>query len=247
MSWYDPRDWSLDDLTGNRAGNAEDMYGGVDRNNFNVPGFEQSSNQYNKLAGQYGGRQAPQAEYSDFRRQQQGLGGQLGREMRGNGIGANLIRNQARDQSLMNQRQQMSMAASARPGQSALASRQAMMNAGNANAQVGGQSANAIGQHQLGAMQNYGQFLQGARGADESLALGNVDARLRQLGMNDQSQLEALRQRLQLQGMQQQGGMGYENQRTARYGALMGAPTSQEQALGFLSGNLKAGMSMAGG
>ncbi len=107
------------------------------------------------------------------------------------------------------------------------------------NAQVGGQSAAAQGQYQLGAMQNYGQFLQGARGQDDSMSQFNADARFRQLGLNDQSQLEALRQRLQLQGMQQQGGMGYEQNRTQRYTGQLGVapqPTFGQQLLGAAGG-----------
>jgi len=36
--------------------------------------------------------------------------------------------------------------------------------------------------------------------------------------------------------MQQQGGMGYEGQRTQRFGGMMGAPTQNEQTLGMLQG-----------
>lgn len=171
-----------------------------------VPHFNSQYQNYGNLAGQYGGREAPQAGYSDFRGQQVGLGRMLAAEAQGKGIGQQLIRQQAQGMADRGMQQQLGMAASARPGQSALATRGAMMNSANMNAQVGGQSAMAAGQHQLGAMGQYGQFLQGARGADESMNQFNVDARLKQLGLNDASQLEALRQRLQLSGMQQQGG-----------------------------------------
>jgi hypothetical protein len=88
-------------------------------------------------------------------------------------------------------------------------------------------------------MQNYGQFLQGARGQDDSQAQFNVDARLRQLGLNDQSQLSALQQRLQGQQMQQQGGISYEQNRSNRYNAQLGVPTSGEQLIGAASGLAK--------
>lgn len=203
----------------NRANVAEGRYGGVDRNNYNVPGYGQSYGQYGNLAGQYGGRSSPYAG------QMEGLASQYAREAGGNGIGQRLIRGQAQGMADRGTQQQLSMAASARPGQSGLAYRSAAMNAGNMNSQVGGQSAQAMGNYQLGAMQGYGQQLSQMD-----------DARLRQLGLNDSSQLAALQQRLQLQNMQQQGGMNYENNRTQRYGALMGAPTQNEQLLGGLMG-----------
>lgn len=203
----------------NRANLAEKRYGAPSRDNFNVPGYGQSYGQYGQMAGQYGGRSSPYAG------QMEGLASQYQREASGNGIGQRLIRNQAQGMADRGARQQLAMAASARPGNTALATRGAMMNAGNMNAQVGGQSANAMGQYQLGAMQGYGQQLSQMD-----------DARLRQLGLNDQSQLEALRQRLQLQGMQQQGGMNYEQNRTQRFSGMLGAPTPNEMLLGGLQG-----------
>lgn len=220
----------------NRGDAAEERYGAPDRGNYNVPGYGQAHSQYGNLAGQFAGRQAPQAGQSQFRQGQVGLGQMLAREAGGNGIGHQLIRNQAQGQADRGMQQQMSMASSARPGQGAMGMRNAMMNAGNMNAQVGGQAAQAQGQYQLGAMGQYGGFLQGARGQDDQMSQFNTDARLKQLGLNDQSQLNALQQRLQLQGMQQQGGMGYEQNRAQRYGAMMGAPTSGEQLLSGLGG-----------
>lgn len=215
----------------NRQGNAEDSYGGIDRNNFNVPGYDQAYGQYGNMAGGFAGRGAPQAGNSQFRSQQQGLGQQFGQEAAGNGIGQRLIQAQAQGQADRGMQQQFGMAAGARPGQGGMAMRNAMMNSGNMNAQVGGQSAQAQGQYQLGAMNNYGSFLQGARGADDSMSQFNSDMRLKQLGLNDASQLNALQQRLQLQGMQQQGGMGYEGNRTNRYNGVLQAPTFGEQLL----------------
>lgn len=226
----------------NRGANAEALYGGVDRNNFDVPGYNHGYRQMTGLANQYGGREAPQSQWSQhFRNRQIGLGQQFSQEAAGNGIGQRLIRQQAQGMADRGMQQQLGMAAGARPGQSAMATRNAMMNAGNMNSQVGGQSSQAMGQYQLGAMQNYGQFLGAARGQDEQTNMFNADMRLKQLGLNDQSQLEALRQRLQLQGMQQQGGQAYEGQRTQRYGAVMGTPTSGEQMLSGIGSALAFG------
>ncbi len=243
---YTPTGQAVDLFSGaNRADAAEEKYGGVDRNNFNVPGYDQSFNQYGQMAGQYGGRQAPQAGQSGYTGQQRQFVGQMGREAQGNGIGQRLIQAQAQGQADRGMQQQFGMAAGARPGQGAMAMRNAMMNSGNMNAQVGGQASQAQGQYQLGAMQGYGNALQGARGQDDQMNQFNTDARLRQLGLNDQSQLAALQQRLQLQGLQQQGGMGYEQQRTNRFTGMMNAPTSGEQVLGALQGG--ASMYMKGG
>lgn len=222
------------DGAGSRLSQAEKMYGGS-----GPYGFQNNYNGLTHRADAYGSRQAPQAGQSQYQGQQYGLGQQLMRESNGNGIGAGLIRQQAQGQADRGMRQQMGMAASARPGQGAMASRQAMMNAGNMNAQVGGQSASAQGQYQLGAMQNYGNFLQGARGQDDQMNQFNADARLKQLGLNDSSQLEALRQRLQLQNMQM-------SDRTQRYGIASGSPTKYEQYAGAAQGLANTGIQLYG-
>jgi hypothetical protein len=229
------------DSAGSRLSQAQKDYG-ANRGNYNVPGYDPAFRQYGHMADRFGNRQANQAGPSGYTGQQRQFGGQMQQEAMGNGLGQRLIRQQAQGQADRGMQQQMSMAASARPGQGGMAMRNAAMNAGNMNAQVGGQSAQAAGQYQLGAMQNYGQFLQGARGQDDSQAQFNADARFRQLGLNDQSQMEALRQRLQLQGMQQQGGMGYEQGQTSRFNAAAGSPTQNEQMGGALQGAANAYM-----
>ncbi len=220
----------------NREEQARKNYGMGAQGTFGLPGYDQSHGQYSNMANQFAGRRAPQAGVSGFRGDQQALGQQLAREAQGNGIGQQLIRQQAQGQADRGMQQQMAQAASARPGMGALAQRGAAMNSANMNAQVGGQSAQAAGQYQLGAMNQYGGFLQGARGQDDSQAQFNTDARLRQLGLNDTSQLAALQQRLQAQQMQQQGNQEFERQKTQRYGAAMGAPTSGEQFLSGMAG-----------
>lgn len=191
----------------------ERKYGLQGQNQFQLPGYQNTVDQYGQLAGRLGGRVAPQSASSGYVPQQQALGRQLAAEAQGRGLGQQLIRNQAQAQSDQGYRQQLSAAASARPGQGAMAARQAMMNTGNANAMMGGQVANAAGQYQLGAMNNYGQFLQSARAQDEAQNQFNVDARLRQMGLNDAAQLGALGQRLQAQQAQQQGNQSYQNAR----------------------------------
>lgn len=164
-------------------------------------------------------------QYSNFINQQQGPGvGQrlLQQEAMGKGIGQQLVRQQAQAQSDSILRQQLAQAAAARPGMGAMAARNAAFNAGNAQSVVGGQAAMAGGQMALNAQNQL------------------TDAELRLRGLNDQRQLEMLRQRLALQQAQQQGGMGYESQRGQRYGALIGAnaPTQTERTMGGIQGAL---------
>lgn len=235
------RDQNSNDLSGlgSRISAAEHAYK-TNPNNYTVPGYNPAFQQYGNMADRFGSRGAQQASDSAFRNNQVTLGNQLSREAGGNGIGQQLIRQQAQGQADRGMQQQMAMAASARPGQGALATRQAMMNSGNMNAQVGGQSAQAAGQYQLGAMNNYGQFLTGARGQDQQQNQFNTDMRFRQLGLNDTSQMEALRQRLQLQQMQQQGGMNYEAGKNSRFGAAAGQPTNNEQNMAMMQGMMNA-------
>ena len=218
----------------NRADNAEEKYGGVDRNNFNLPGFQSQYDQYSNMAGQ--NRNAPTSQYDQS---QAALGQQLAAEAQGRGVGQQIIRqNLAQGQGNL-ARQQLSQAASARPGMSALAGRNAAFNTAQGQSQIGGQAANAGANMQLGAMGQYGNFLQGARGQD-------LDNQARMMGLNDQRQLELLRQRLQASGMQQQGGMGYEQNRLGRYTGLLGAPTEGEQLLGGLGGIASLGFAGKG-
>lgn len=202
------------------------------RGAFDVPDYQHQYSRYGQLGQQYAGRQAPQANAftagnSRFLPQQVALGRQLAMEAQGRGVGQQTVRLQAQQAADRGMAQQLAMAGSARPGSGAQAYQNAAFNAGNMASQVGGQAALAGGQLQLGAMGQYGQFLQGARGQDQQLGMFNAsqqqqgsqfnaDAQLRQYGLNDQAQLEALRQRLQLSGMQQQGAMGYESLRAGQ-------------------------------
>lgn len=209
-----------------RSKRAEDLYGGVNAQSMQVPHFQQQYDQYSGLANQYGGRAAP---ISGFRQDQVGLGNMLGNEARGNGIGHQLIRNQAQQTADRAAAQQYGAVAGARPGMQAMASRNAMLGSAMAQSAVGEQSSNAMGNYTLGAQQNYGNFLQGARGQDENTALQSQQ-------LNDQSQLEALRQRMGVAGMQQSGAMTAEQIRAQRYQALMGAPTQGEILAGGITG-----------
>lgn len=220
-----------------RSQRAEDRYGGVDAAGMQVPHFGQQYGQYSNLGRGFAGRDP---YVSGFRGGQQHLGSLLAQEARGQGVGQQLVGMQARQAADRASAQQFGAVAGARPGMQAMASRNAMLGSALAQSAVGEQAAMGSAQMTLGAQSQYGNFLQGARGQDEATAMA-------QRQLNDQSQLEAYRQRLQLSGMQQSGAMTAEQLRAQRYAALMGAPTQSEIVLGGLTGLGGAAFGMGGG
>ncbi len=221
-------------VAGGLLGGAYGLFGGsgkpsVNRSNFDLPGYQQQYNQYGQIAGQSQGRQAPQAGFSDFRSGQQNLVGMLQAQARGKGPGQQLVRMQAQGMADRGSAQQLAMARGARPGAGPASYLGAAQNAAGIQSQVGGQAAQAGLQAQLGAIGQLQGTLEGARGADELQGRFNADAQMRQTGMNDQRQMEALRQRLMAAQMQQQGGMGYQN---AKLG-LAAMPSTGDKLLGM--------------
>lgn len=220
--------------------------------NYQLPHFQQQYTNYGNLAGRADNRQAPQAlgftaAGSGFRGNQVSFGHDLRREARGQGIGQQTVRMQAQDMADRTQAQQYGMAAGARPGQSGQAYTNAAFNAANAQSAVGGQAAMAGAQMQLGAMGQYGQFLQGARGLDQQQnqfnagqqqqnSQFNTGAKLQQTGMNDQARLELLRQRLAASQAQQQGGLAYEQNAANYQQARMAQPSTGQMLMGGAMG-----------
>jgi hypothetical protein len=202
-----------------RSKKAEELYGGVDANGLRVPHFDSQYGNYGNLANQYG------AQSSSFRGDQQSLGRILAAEASGHGVGQQLVGMQARQAADRASAQQFGAVSGARPGMQAMASRNAMLGSAMAQSAVGEQAALGSAQMTLGAQNAYGQHLQAARGQD-----------INQQQVNNQSQLEAYRQRLMLSQMQQQGAMTAEQLRAQRYSALMGAPTQGEIIAGGLTG-----------
>ena len=155
----------------------------------------------NRHAPQVG--QAGQAGMSDFRGNQAALIAQLEALSRGQGpsLAANQMR-EAMDRSVGAQASLAAGAAGRGVGQGA-----ALRNASNQTAAIQSQGSRDTGmmrvQEQLGALQQLGLNIHGARGADESMnrfntssnnqfALANLDAQLRAMGMNDAARLQAL-------------------------------------------------------
>lgn len=210
-SYGDYVEQGIDSMDRSKA--AEEKYGGV--GNLNVSQFGQQYGNYGRLAQGYG------QQGSTFRGNQVGLGDMLAQEARGQGVGQQLVGMQARTAADRASAQQFGAVAGARPGMQAMASRNAMLGSALAQSAVGEQAALGSAQMTLGAQQAYGQHLEGARAQD-----------INQTQLNNQSQLEAYRQRLQLAQMQQQGAISKEQLRAQRYAALMGAPTKGELIAG---------------
>jgi len=211
----------LDEL--DRSKRAEEKYGTLDRGNFNVPGYGGRQQNLLSQADYAAGRRSPQAGVSGFRSGQQGLVGLLEAQARGQGPSAAQL--QLKDAMSRNVSAQQALMAS---GGSA---RSASQQAGALGASLSNQAAQARVQEQLGAQQQLGAALQGARGQDMQRNIANMEAQLRSRGLNDQQIRAMLELELRQAGMQQQGGMGYEGQRTQRFGAMLGVPTRGEQVL----------------
>lgn len=204
-------------------------------NMFRVPDYGDQWKDFSDLSSGFHNRQAPQARDSNFRGYQENLLRSLQADAAGKGPGQELVRMQAQGMADRGAQQQLAMAAGARPGQSASAGRNAAFNAANIQSAVGGQAAQAGLQARLGAMSQLGQAASQARGQDNQMSQFNTDMRLRQMGLNDASQLEALKQRLGLSGMHQQGMMTLEQMRNGNQIAQMNQPKWWERALGAAS------------
>lgn len=217
----------IGDIGGGLAGNRGDNeFRDVNSDNFNLPGYQQGYDQRGQLANQMS------QQGSGFRDQQAGLMGQL--QQRANGQGPSMADMQMQRGLQGALAQQQALAASGR-GNPAMAARQASMQSGNIASQMAGQGAMARAAEQQGAQGMLGQMLQGARGQD-----------INQQQVNNQGQLSALQQQLQLQQLQQNGRMGYEQQRGNRFNSLTQTPTPQEAGLGMLSSGAAAAFGAGG-
>lgn len=185
-------------------------YGGINGNNFNLPGYNTIQDRNNGYINQI-----DQRGQSGFRPGQ----GELARMLleRARGRGPSVGEETLRQQNEMAQRQQLALAAGANPANAAMAQRLASEGAANASVGLGGAAA-----------------LTRATEANQAAGLaGQVFGQGRQQditgqAMNDQARAELLRQGLAASQAQQQGGQAYEQNRTQRYATAMGAPTNSE-------------------
>jgi hypothetical protein len=236
------------------------QYEGVDRNNYNLPGYDDQQARLNGYLGQNDARQAPQiggyehAGQSDFRGQQGQLASLLMDRANGNNSVADMQMRQGLDAA---NQQQRSLMASARPSNVGMAMLTGSQNMANQAMGITGQAGLARAQEAQMAANSLGGLLASGRGADEGLNMfnagqqnqrtfGQANMNQQQMGMNDAARLGYLGQSLNAAQAQQQGGMGYEQNRAGRFGAVLGVPTKREQIIGGISG-LAGGLIPGGG
>jgi len=225
-------------------------YEGVDRNNFNLPGYDQQQGRLSGYLSQVDGRAAPNigafqsAGRSGFAGQQGQLANMLMDRAQGNNSVAALQLQQGLDAA---NQQQRSLMASARPGNVGMAMLAGGQNMANQSMGITNQAALARAQEAQMAANSLGGLLAQGRGADEGLNMFNAGQQNQRTGqqaqmnqqqyaMNDAARLGYLGQSLQAAQAQQQGGMNYEQNRTSRYGAAMGVPTNGEVLMGGITG-----------
>jgi len=207
----------------------------TNKNNFALYQHQERQRQLAGEAAFAQDRNAPQAGIDNpFRRAQLAQLALLRSQALGHG--PSLAELQAQRAGAQGLRQQMALAASARPGQGALAARQAAQNMGQIGMGTGYNAMMGRLQEQQQAQNALNALIQQGRGADQQNAQFNVDAALRQAGMNDQYFTQLQNLMLGNAQAQQQGAMGYENNLLQRYGIQQGKPEDPawwEQLLGF--------------
>jgi hypothetical protein len=165
--------------------------------------------QLQKLSAGYGNRAAPQAgaaaqgQYSGFRQNQAGLISQLEAMARGEGpSAAQMQMREAMDRAAGAQSSAMA-GAGGRGVNAGAAFRNASNNTAAVQAQGARDTATIRAQEQLNAYGQLGQAINQGRGADENMnqfnagaqnqmAMANLQAQLQTLGLNDEAQLRAL-------------------------------------------------------
>lgn len=205
---------------------------------YSLPGFDTQYGQFGRQASRFGNRNtsAYNLDKSAYRNDQTTLIRMLQAQARGEGPGQEIVRKQAQDASDHAMQQQQGMALAAGPGSGAMAARSAAMAGAQAQSAVGGQAAMGGLQAQQQALGALGQNISDARGQDFNWAKANQDGQLQMTQMNDQAQLEALRQRLAAAEMQQRGGLAYNNIKAGHAAALAAQPTLGDQLMGMGGG-----------
>jgi hypothetical protein len=192
------------------------------------------------------------AQDSAFRAQQQEAANFLGGLMRGDNSVAAI---QAKRQGDMLMRQQLAMAAGARPGQGASAQRMAAQNQARLGADLAGRTLEAQLAERNAAASQYANITGQARGQDLSLAQFNAGAANQygqfQAGLQQQTNLAnaaAFNQRAATQaGFQQQASLqnAAEANRQAQVGAQLGTQANIASAQNQTSASIAAGQANA--
>lgn len=215
----------------------EGQYGGVDRANFDLPGGDAARARDEGLGAQYGMRAAPQAADSAFRQYQMSQANRLQNLASG---ADSVSARQLKQQQAQLGNQQASMVAGAAPQNAAAAQRMAMQNQARGAQGLAFNQALAGIQERNAATGALAGLAGQARGQDLGLNQFNVGAQLQQTGLNDAAQNSAYNRQLGYAQAQQQGGMGYEQQRTQRAAAAMGTPSKGEALIGAAMGGMQA-------
>jgi hypothetical protein len=239
MGWWDnvQNGWNTGGLlgaVGSGLGLVSDrtnnQWSSVDRGNFDMPGYAEQNAYYQQQIGSLGNRDAFTAQDSSFRSDQS----QLAQMLMGQARGENsMAAEQLRQAQMSNVAQQQSLAASAMPGQQAMAQRMAMQNAARGGYGMAGQAAMAGIAERQAATQALGGVLQGARGQDQTLGMFNAQMQQGNRQQNDAQIGQMLGLQQQGSMAQQQGGVQYEQQRGQRFTGALGTPTGGEQMMGL--------------
>lgn len=164
-------------------------------------------------------RTAPQLGMgNDFRNAQHAQLGQLQRLASGQQQGAGELAAQRQAQNAI--AQQQSMARMQRGGNAALAARQAANNVANINLSAAGMGQQAAMQDQMQAQGLLTQAAGQGRGQDLQVQIANMDAKLKQMGMDDQTRLAYLQQLSGLNAQQLQAQLGAMQTANAQPGLL---------------------------
>lgn len=214
-------------------------------NRYNLPGFQSQYDAYGRLAGHYDRRKPWQINESGFRPDQQALVKMLQQQAAGRGPGQELVRMQAQQMADRSAAQQLA-ASQGQVGGGAMAARNAALGTAAAQSQVGGQAAMGGLAAQLGATEQLGGVLQGARGQDLARNTTNANLGMQNRQLNQEAQLEALRQRLIASQMQQQGGLEFNRNASGYNQALLNVPTLGDKLMGMGAGFGQAYMTRKG-
>lgn len=213
---------------------------GIDRGNFQVPGYIGQQARFSNYLKGVDERGAPTlGPDSSFRNNQSALSGLLMDRAQGRNSVAEQQLRQGAD--MVNQ-QQRSMMAGARPQNAAMAMRLGSSNMANNMMGLSGATAMARAQESQMAANSLGGLLNTARGQDDARASDQAHMQQNQYSIDDQARQGLLNGSLNAAGMAQQGGMAYEQNRTQRYGADLGVPTKGEILMGGLGGLLSGGL-----
>lgn len=227
----------LTDL-GNQVGlgdmdRSKNEYAGVDRNNFNLPGFQRRDEAYGRQGQSFLDRNAPQSADSSFRQYQSDTLDRLRHLANGED---SMVAQQAKQAQAQSALQQARMVAGASPTNAGMAQRLAMQN----NSRYNQGLAQQVGLQQIAerqaALSSMGNLSGAARAQDLQNNQFNANANLQQQGLNQSGWLGAQQLAQQNAEAQQRGGMEYEQNRTNRFGAMMNNPTTAERTAGALVG-----------